>query len=129
MRALYTRFYQKQKGFTTQDLLGLLREVGMPDVDGFYQRHINGRVPLPYDTVLAKAGVTVARQTTSNPFLGVNAQPDETAKLGGQSVVPGRAADAAGLEPGDVLLKGGEIEARPEGAWGAGCRGPHRGRK
>src|SRR3989449_9171629 len=26
MRALYTRFYQKQKGFTTQDLLGLLRE-------------------------------------------------------------------------------------------------------
>src|SRR5207244_11818564 len=31
MRALYTRFYQKHKGFGTADLLGLLREFGMPN--------------------------------------------------------------------------------------------------
>src|SRR5437879_10316347 len=30
-RALYTRFYQQHKGFTTADLLALLRELGMPD--------------------------------------------------------------------------------------------------
>jgi len=127
MRALYTRFYQKQKGFTTQDLLGLLREYGLPDVDAFYQRYVNGREPLPYESLLAKAGVTVARRTISNPFLGVNAQPDETAKLVVQSVVPGSAADAAGLEPGDVLLKVGEIEARPDGDWGARYRERYRG--
>ena len=51
MRALYTRHYQKGKGFTTEQLLALLREFGMPDVDGFYQRYINGRDPLPYETV------------------------------------------------------------------------------
>src|SRR2546421_1325173 len=45
MRALYARFYQKHKGFGTADLLGLLREFGMPDVDGFYQRYVNGREP------------------------------------------------------------------------------------
>ena len=127
MRALYTRFYQKQKGFTTQDLLGLLREYGLPDVDAFYQRFINGREPLPYESVLAKAGIAVARRTTSNPFLGVNAQPDETGKLVVQSVVPGSAADVAGLQPGDVLLKVGEIETHSDGDWGARYRERYRG--
>ena len=127
MRALYIRFYQKQKGFTTQDLLGLLREYGLPDVDAFYQRYINGREPLPYESVLAKAGIAVARRTTSNPFLGVNAQPDETGKLVVQSVVPGSAADVAGLQPGDVLLKVGEIEAHSDGDWGARYRERYRG--
>src|SRR5206468_8856536 len=97
MRALYTRFYQKNKGFTTSDLLGLLREVGMPDVDGFYQRYINGRDPLPYEAVFPKAGIAVARQTTSSPFLGVNAQPGDAGRLVVQGVVPGSAAEAAGL--------------------------------
>jgi predicted metalloprotease with PDZ domain len=126
MRALYTRFYQKQKGFTTQDLLALLREYGLADVEAFYQRYINGREPLPYESVLAKAGIAVARRTTSNPFLGVNAQPDETGKLVVQSVVPGSAADAAALQPGDVLLKVGEIETR-DADWGARYRDRYRG--
>src|SRR5207253_10981262 len=80
-RALYTRFYQRRKGFTTADLLELLREAGMPDVEGFYQRYINGREPLPYESVFPKAGVALARQTQSSPFLGVNAHPVVAGKL------------------------------------------------
>jgi predicted metalloprotease with PDZ domain len=128
MRALYTRFYQKQKGFTTADLMGLLREVGMPDVDGFYQRYINGREPLPYESVFAKAGITVARQGQSNPFLGVNAQPGSEGKLVVQGVVPGSAAETAGLEPGDVLLKVGDIDTRPDQDWGVPFRDHYRGK-
>src|SRR5882672_2513185 len=104
-RALYTRYYQRNKGFTTADLLGLLREVGMPDVDGFYQRYINGREPLPYESLFSKAGITVARKTQSTPFLGVNAQPGDSGRLVVQGVVPGSAAEVAGLEPGDVDRK------------------------
>src|SRR2546421_5680402 len=122
MRALYTRFYQKQKGFTTQDLLGLLRDNGLAEVGAFYQRYINGREPLPYEAVLAKAGVAVARRTTSHPFLGLNAQPDETGKLVVQSIVPGSAAGAAGVHPGDALVKVGEGEARAAGEWGGRAR-------
>ena len=126
-RALYTRFYQRRKGFRTADLLGLLREAGMPDVDGFYQRYINGREPLPYESVFPKAGIAVARQTQSSPFLGVNAQPGDSGKLVVQGVVPGSAAEAAGLEPGDVLLKVGEIETRPDEDWGVKFRDGYRG--
>jgi predicted metalloprotease with PDZ domain len=127
-RALYTRFYQRNKGFTTADLLGLLREVGMPDVDAFYQRYINGREPLPYESVLPKAGIAVTRRTQSTPFLGLNAQPGDSGKLVVQGVVPGSAAEAAGLEPGDVLLKVGEVETRPDEDWGVKFRDRYRGK-
>ena len=46
MRAL-TPLLQRGKGFTTENLLSLLREFGMPDVDGFYQRYINGGIRFP----------------------------------------------------------------------------------
>src|SRR5438046_9627176 len=94
MRALYTRFYQKHKGFGTADLLGLLREFGMPDADGFYQRYVNGREPLPYESVLPKAAIAVVRKTTAVPFLGVNAQPNEHGKLVVRDIVRGSAAAA-----------------------------------
>ena len=128
MRTLYSRFYERQRGFTTGDLLGLLREFGMPDVDAFYQRYINGRDPLPYESVFSKAGIAVERQTTSNPFLGVNAQPNDQGKMVVQGVVPGSAAEAAGLAPGDVLLKIGEVELRSEEDWAVKFRQRYRGR-
>jgi predicted metalloprotease with PDZ domain len=127
MRALYTRFYQRQKGFTTADLLALLKEFGMPDVDGFHARYVRGRDSLPYETVFPKAGIAVARRRISNPFLGVNAQPGDQAQLVVQSVVPGSAADVAGLAPGDVLLKVGDVETRVGEDWGATFRDRYRG--
>src|SRR5437773_12365475 len=44
-----------------------------------------------------------------------------------QGVVPGSAAEAAGLAPGDVLLKIGEVELRPEEDWAAKFRQRYRG--
>jgi predicted metalloprotease with PDZ domain len=128
MRALYARFYQKQKGFTTSDLLSLLRETGMPDVDAFYQRYVKGREPLPYEVVFAKAGIAVARQGVSNPFLGVNAQAGSEGRLVVQGVVPGSSAEAAGLAPGDMLLKVGDIDTRPDQDWGGPFRDRYRGK-
>jgi predicted metalloprotease with PDZ domain len=127
MRALYARYYQQGKGFTTENLLGLLREFGMPDVDGFYQRYINGRDPLPHDAVFPKAGITVARQTTSVPFLGVTAPLSDEGTWVVQVVEPGSAAEAAGVAPGDVVVKLGEIEARADEDWSVAFRRRYRG--
>src|SRR5437870_228155 len=67
------------------------------------------------------------RKPQSTPFLGLNAQPGDSGKLVVQGVVPGSAAEAAGLEPGDVLLKVGEIETRPDEDWGVKFRDRYRG--
>jgi len=127
MRALYTRYYQKGKGFTTDALLGLLREVGMPDVDGFYQRYINGRDPLPYEVVLPKAGIAVTRQTTSVPFLGVNPTLSPEGRWVVQAIEPASSAEAAGLLPGDVLLKMGDLAPHANEDWGVAFRRRYQG--
>src|SRR5439155_1604127 len=51
----------------------------------------------------------------------------DNGKLVVQGVVPGSAAEAAGLEPGDVLLKVGEVETRPDEDWGVKFRERYRG--
>jgi len=127
-RALYTRFYQKGMGFAAADLVGLLREVGMPDADGFFERYINGREPLPYEAVCLNAGITVDRQTISRiPFLGISAQRGDAGALVVDAVVPGSTAEAAGLEPGDILLKAGDIETRSDEDWRGKFRDRYRG--
>jgi len=128
MRALFTRFYQSGKGFSTNDLLALLREFGMPDVDGFYQRYINGREPLPYEAVLAKAGIAPNRQTVATPFLGVNAPPNDQGQRIVLGVVPGSAAERAGLKRGDVLVKVGDVALRPDAEWTPEYRARYRGK-
>ena len=127
MRALYVRYYQKGKGFTTENLLSLLREFGMPDVDGFYQRYVNGRDPLPYDAVFPKAGITIAKTITSVPFLGVVAPVGEDGKWVVQLVEPGSAAHLAGVAPGDALLKLGEIDVPASPDWSSEFRRRYQG--
>jgi predicted metalloprotease with PDZ domain len=124
-RGLYTRFSKQGKGFRTADLLALLTEAGMPDVSGFYQRYINGRDPLPYEQILPKAGIAVERRTTSSPFLGVQMASSANVVAG---VVPGGAAEAAGVRGGDTLISVGEVPVGPDGDFGPAFRDRYRGK-
>ncbi len=128
MRALYTRYYRQNKGFLTADLLKELRSAGMPDVDGFYRRYIDGRDSLPYETVFAKAGIVFNRQVVTLPFVGVSSGPTPSGGLQVQSVTPGSAAEAAGVQPGDVLTDIGGIAVTSEQDWGAAFRARYRGK-
>lgn len=114
-RGLFTRFYKQGKGFRTEDLLALLREAGMPDVDGFYQRYINGREPLPYEQILPKAGIAVERRSFTTPFLGVSMDQRGTLVEG---LIPGGAAAAAGVQPGDALVAIGSVTVKSGEDWG-----------
>src|SRR5437867_6277118 len=127
MRALYTRYYRQSKGFLTADLLSELRAAGMPDVDGFYRRYIDGRDSLPYETVFAKAGIVFNRQIATLPFVGVSSGPTPSGGLQVQSVTPGSAAEAAGVQPGDVLTDIGGIAVTSEPDLGAAFCDRYRG--
>src|SRR2546422_5714616 len=127
MRALFSRYYKQGKGFRTADLLALLREMGMPDVDGFYQRYINGRDSLPYAAVFTKAGIAFGRQVTTTPFMGVSTAVSPHGQIIVQTVSPGSAAAEAGVQPGDVLSKVGEIAVTVDQDWAGAFRTHYKG--
>ena len=128
MRALYTRYYRQNKGFLTADLLSELRTAGMPDVDAFYRRYIDGRDSLPYETVFAKAGLVFHREVVTNPFVGVSANPAPSGGMVVQAVTPGSSADVAGVQPGDVLTNIGGIPVTADQDWGGPVRARYRGK-
>ena len=121
MRALWTGHWQRGRGFTTQDLLGYVRQ-WWPGVDEFHARYVNGREPLPYEAVLPRAGIAVAVRETKLPFFGI--APGE-AKDGGvevAGVVAGSLAASVGLEAGDVLLRVGDVATANPLSFGAAIR-------
>jgi predicted metalloprotease with PDZ domain len=128
MRALYTRYYRQNKGFLTADLLTELRTAGMPDVDAFYRRYIDGRDSLPYETVFAKAGLVFHREVVTNPFVGVTANPAPSGGMVVQAVTPGSSAEVAGVQPGDVMTNIGGIPVTADQDWGGPFRARYRGK-
>src|SRR5216110_3509777 len=119
MRALYTRYYRQNKGFSTADLLSELRGAGMPDADTFYRRYIDGRDSLPYETVFAKAGLAFHRQIVTSPFVGLSTGTTPTGGIVVQQVSPNSSAEAAGVQPGDVLTNIGGVSVTPDHDWEA----------
>src|SRR5216110_3261712 len=119
MRALYTRYYRQNKGFLTADLLSELRAAGMPDVDGFYRRYIDGRDSLPYEQLFAKAGLVFRRNPVTSLFLGISAGPSPSGGIVVQQVSPNSSAEAAGVQPGDVLTNIGGVSVTPDHDWEA----------
>jgi predicted metalloprotease with PDZ domain len=124
-RNLYTRFYKQGKGFRTADLLALFTEAGMPDVNGFYQRYINGRDPLPYEQILPLAGIAVQRTSQTSLFIGVSFGGVANV-LGG--VVDGGPAQQAGLQAGDTIVSVGDITVQPDKDWGPTFRSRYGGK-
>jgi len=125
-RALFERYYKQGKGFKTSDLLALLREFGMPDVNGFYQKYVNGRDPLPYDQVFPLAGLAAKKIENTTPFLGVQMTGDGATISG---LVPGGAAEAAGVQIGDTVISIGSVQVAAGGPdWGEAYRREYRGK-
>jgi predicted metalloprotease with PDZ domain len=128
MRALFTRYYRQNKGFRTAELLNELRAAGMPDIDGFYRRYVDGRDSLPYETVFAMAGIAVATQVVSVPFVGVSTQPTPNGTLQVQTVTPGSAAEGAGVQTGDVITAIGDVNVATNQDWATEFRTRYRGK-
>jgi predicted metalloprotease with PDZ domain len=125
MRALYTDFYQRGRGFTTQDLLGIIRP-WWAGVDDFYARYVNGREPLPYQEVLPRAGIAVAVQESRAPWFGVAAPRTLQGGVQIDQVSEGSMAAGAGLQAGDVLLRIGDVTTTDPDTFGQAFRARYR---
>ncbi|HEX6622683.1 MAG TPA: PDZ domain-containing protein [Pyrinomonadaceae bacterium] len=105
MRALYSDFYLRGRGFTTDDLLAVIKRVAGRDYTDFFRRHVFGVEVPPYDRILGHAGYRLEKSARKTPHLGIlNARPAQ----GGLELVrlePNSPATRAGLAPGDVILK------------------------
>lgn len=103
MRALYRDFYQKGKGFTTEDMIAIVNRLTRRDYHEFYRKHISGVVVPPYDTILGYAGYKVETSSRKAPQIGI--EIDETPEgLKIMRVERGSSAYNAGVRRGDILV-------------------------
>jgi predicted metalloprotease with PDZ domain len=114
MRGLYRSNYKAGKGFTTQEWWAAVSAAaGGRSFADFAARYVDGREPLPWATVGPLAGLRRRADTTRAVRLGVNTLAD-SAKVVVIGVTAGSAAETAGIEPGDQLVKVGDIAVRDD---------------
>jgi predicted metalloprotease with PDZ domain len=110
MRRLYHEHYLRGRGFTTADLRAYIAEhIGDEKMDSFYRDYIDGRERLPYQRVLALAGMSFGVDTIHEPRLGVFTDESRPGVVRVESTVPGSSAVEAGLQPGDELVRVGVV--------------------
>ena len=111
MRTLYNAAYKTGRGFTSDEWWATVTKAANgKSFSDFYAHFIDGRAPFPYDQVFPMAGLRVSRDTTRVPQLGIASLQDSTG-LHVTEVIPGSAAAAAGVQPGDQLISVGGFNA------------------
>ena len=113
LRLMYQEFYEAPaasyygpgRGFEESDVVEALRAVTGSDFTPFFERYVGGTDPLPYKEMLAPGGLQLVVTTTPNapPTLGVGVEPASTG-VRINTILPGGAADRAGLSRDDLLI-------------------------
>ena len=103
MRTLFRDFYQKNRGFTTYDMIGIVNRLTKRDYHDFYRKYVSGVEVPPYDVILGYAGYKLDTSSQKTPHLGI--ELDETSEgLKITRVDRGGSAFKAGLRNGDFLV-------------------------
>jgi predicted metalloprotease with PDZ domain len=109
MRQLYQTTYKRGRGFSTTDWWPTISQAaGGRSFTDFYIRYVDGRDPYPLDRILPLAGMRITSETVKEPRLGIQTSADSTGILVA-GVLPGGAAQEAGVRPGDQLLALGDL--------------------
>jgi predicted metalloprotease with PDZ domain len=113
MRHLYHEFYEAPaesyygpgRGYEERDLVKVLNSVTGSDFAPFFERYVSGTEALPYQEILAKAGLELRLETPADasPTLGIAVQ-SENRGVRIVSIAPGSAAERAGLSRDDLLI-------------------------
>jgi predicted metalloprotease with PDZ domain len=113
MRALYREFYQKGRGFTTEDMIGIINQLTRRDYHDFYRKYVSG-VEIPnYDTLFAYAGYRAKNESRQSPAIGVGIELSADGVRITRVVADGPAAKA-GLQAGDIVLSFDDVDLRKD---------------
>lgn len=109
MKEVYTASFKAGRGFTAQDWWGAVsRAAAGRSFAEFNERYIDGREPFPWASTLPLAGLRLNVDSIREPRIGVFTLSDSSGIVVTE-VEPGGAAAEAGVRPGDVLDRVGEI--------------------
>jgi len=114
MRTLFTDFYQRGRGFSTEDLIRVVNRITRKSYEDFFSRYVSGTDVPPYETIFGYAGYQVERATRKIPNLGVNLNDQGRVT----SLPPGSDAGTTPLQAGDIILSidGQTLEGQGSGA-------------
>jgi predicted metalloprotease with PDZ domain len=118
MRTLYNNTYKHGRGFTSADWWGEVgRAAGGKSFADFARRYVDGREPLPMDSVMRLAGLQSRIDTIREPRLGISTATD-TGGVAVTAISPGGAAEASGLRVGDRILSIGDVAITSDDSFG-----------
>ena len=114
MRALYNEHYKKDRGFTTEDMIGIVNHLTKKDYTDFYNRYVFGTDVPDYERIFGYAGFYLVKKVEQTPDFGFSIRP----RNGGftvNGVEPNGSAATAGVRVGDGITKinGGPVFAAP----------------
>jgi predicted metalloprotease with PDZ domain len=104
MRSLYNDHYKRGRGFTTEDMIGIINRLTKKDYNDFYRRYIFGTEVPDYNRIFGYAGYKLETKKSSVVDFGFSGR----FRSGGfavNSVEPVSGAAAGGLRQGDVIVR------------------------
>jgi predicted metalloprotease with PDZ domain len=111
MRTLFSDFYKRGKGFTTEDMISIIDRLTKKDYHDFYRRYIFGTEVPDYNKILGYAGYKLDKTARQSPVFGFGAR-NRSGGLTVLAVEPDSPATAAGLKVGDIITKINGEDAR-----------------
>lgn len=104
MRALFNDFYKRGRGFTTEDMIGVVNRLTRRDYHDFYRRYVFGTEVPNYDEIYGYAGYAVEKRAHQVPVLGFGVRFRNGGLLV-NSIDASSPAAKSNLQTGDVITK------------------------
>jgi predicted metalloprotease with PDZ domain len=104
MRTLYSDFYRRGRGFTTEDMIQAINRLTRKDYHEFYRRYVFGTDVPNYGQIFGYAGYSVEEKSDQVPEFGFFSR-FRSGGLAINGVEPNSPASVAGLRRGDVITK------------------------
>jgi predicted metalloprotease with PDZ domain len=103
-RALYNDHYKRGRGFTTDEMIGIINRLTRKNYNNFFNKYVFGVEVPDYDRIFGYAGYTLAKKPEVAPDFGFSIRP-RNGGFGINGITPNSPAAAANLKVGDVIMK------------------------